>query len=548
MTDTASQSGSPFIPPEACDSKPAKASRESAKIPPWGSADLPAPRPLGLSNLAALIGPGIVMCGIQIGGGEWLFGPDVTAKYGGGLMWIATIAIVTQAFYNIECGRYALYCGEPVFTGFMRTAPGPAFWIGVTLVLSLASLIPGLSTNAAVLVATLWLDRPPTGADSFLVNTIAYITLGAVVFPVLVGGKIYNTLQIVMSIKVFTVLGFCLFLGVFFVGLEGWIDVFSGFLKFGNMPTIDVNGKDTVTNALTHFWSTGTLPVLALGNIAMLGAFAGYAGGGGLSNSAYGNFVRDKGWGMGSQVGAIASAVGGRGVTLSHVGKVFPITPENLQRWKSWWKYILTDQILIWVPGCFMGMALPALMSIQFAHNSEMYGKGVTYSQPLIAADGIRQSASLGNWAPILWIASLLVGLMVFLPSQMSIVDDFARRWTDILWSGSRFARSRLKDNQVHYLYYSILTLYVVWSFIMVTIFLLVGDAPKLMVTVIANLNNVALGFTAFHILWINCRLLPEPLRPRWYQRIGIACCGVFYMSLALLVFWAKVVPLVFGD
>ena len=548
MTGRASQSGSPFVPPEARDSRPASVPRENAKIPPWGSGDLPVPRPLGLSNLAGLIGPGIVMCGIQIGGGEWLFGPDVTAKYGGGLMWIATIAIVTQAFYNIECGRYALFCGEPVFTGFMRTAPGPAFWIGVTLILSLSSLIPGLSTNAAVLVATLWLDRPPTDADSFLVNAIAYITLGVVVLPILIGGKIYNTLQIVMSIKVFTVLGFCLFLGVFFVGMEGWIDVFSGFLKFGNMPTTDVDGKDTVTNSLTHFWSTGTLPVLALGNIAMLGAFAGYAGGGGLSNSAYGNFVRDKGWGMGSQVGAIASAVGGRGVTLSHVGKVFPITAENMQRWKSWWKYILADQILVWVPGCFMGMALPALMSIQFARNSEMYGKGITYSHPLIAADGIRQTASLGSWAPILWIASLLVGLVVFLPSQMSIVDDFARRWTDILWSGCYLVRRRLKDNQVHYLYYSILTLYVVWSFIMVTIFLLVGDAPKLMVTVIANLNNVALGFTSFHILWLNCRLLPEPLRPRWYQRVGIACCGMFYLSLALLVFWAKVVPLVFGE
>ena len=44
-----------------------------------------------------------------------------------------------------------------------------------------------------------------------------------------------------------------------------------------------------------------------------LGAFAGYAGGGGLANSTYSNYVRDKGWGMGKQVGAIASAVGGRG-------------------------------------------------------------------------------------------------------------------------------------------------------------------------------------------------------------------------------------------
>lgn len=546
MTNSASQPGNPFVPPVTPDSHINQGSTEGSQIPPWGTADLPSPKPLGLKNLTGLIGPGIVMCGIQIGGGEWLFGPEVTAKYGGGLMWIATIAIITQAFYNIECGRYALYSGEPVFTGFMRTAPGPAFWIGVTLIMSLASLIPGLSTNAAVLIVTLWLDRPPTGDDAFLVNTIAYITLGAVVLPVLIGGKVYDTLQFVMTIKVFTVLGFCLFLGVFFVGLDGWIDVFSGFFKFGNMPTKDTLGNDTVTNAFTHFWSTGTLPVLALGNIAMLGAFAGYAGGGGLSNSTYSNFVRDKGWGMGSQVGAIASAVGGRRVSLSHVGKVFPINAENLQRWKGWWKYILADQLLVWVPGCFMGMALPALMSIQFAHNSAMYGQNITYSQPLISADGIRQTTSLGGWAPILWVASLLVGLMVFLPSQMSIVDDFARRWTDILWSGSGWARRRLKDNQVHYLYYSILTIYVVWSFIMVTVFLLVGDAPKLMVTVIANLNNVALAFTAFHILWINCRLLPEPLRPRWYQRFGMICCGVFYSSLALLVFWTKVLPLMF--
>ena len=528
-------------------------------IPPWGTADLPTPRPLGLKNLAGLIGPGIVMCGIQIGGGEWLFGPDVTAKYGGGLMWIATIAIITQAFYNIEAGRYALYCGEPVFTGFMRTAPGPAFWMGTTLLLSLTFFIPGLSTNAAVLLTTLWLDRPPAVDDSALVNTFAYLCLGGVVLPVLIGGKVYNTLQFVMTVKVFAVLGFCLFLGLFFVGYEGWLDVFSGFLKFGNMPTQDASGKDTVTNAFTQLWTTGTLPVLALQNIAMLGAFAGYAGGGGLSNSTYSNFVRDKGWGMGSQVGAIPSAVGGRSVTLSHVGKVFPLTAENMRRWKGWWKYILTDQLLVWVPGCFMGMALPALMSIEFAHNSAMYGKKIAYSQPLIAADGIRQTTALGAWAPILWTVSLIVGLIVFLPSQMSIVDDFARRWTDILWSGSRRIQSRLKTSQVHYLYYAILSFYVIWSFIVLTVFLRieeaarlqkavkVQDAANMMVTMIANLNNVALGVTAFHILWINCRLLPEPLRPRWFQRVGIASCGMFYLGLALLVFWAKILPMVFG-
>ena len=517
-------------------------------LPRWGTADLPEPKPLGLSNLAGFIGPGIVMCGMQIGGGEWLFGPAITAKYGGSLMWIATVAIVTQMSYNIECGRYALYCGEPVFTGFMRTRPGPAFWVTVVMFLSVGSLIPGLSTNAAVLVTAMYLDRPPTADDAFLVNTIAYICLGIVILPVFVGGKVYNMLQVVMTAKVVIVLGFCLFIGVFYVSSQGWIDVFSGFFKFGNIPVDDGQGGEEVVNAFSYFFEHGQFPVMALTSIALLGAFAGYAGGGGLGNSSYGNFVRDKGWGMGSQVGAIASAVGGRDVTLSHIGKTFVINEENLRRWKAWWKYILTDQVLIWAPGCFMGMALPALISIEFAQNSPMFGADVPYAQSLISADGLRHAENLGAaTTQTLWIVTLFVGLIVFLPSQMSIVESFARRWTDIIWSGNRRIREKMEPDQVKYIFYSILGIYVLWSFIAATIFLSFGDAPKVMVLVIANLNNVAMGFTSFHILWINRTLLPKPLRPKWYNQLGIICCGVFYLGLAFLVFVAKVLPMITG-
>ncbi|HAV34380.1 MAG TPA: hypothetical protein DCX79_20470, partial [Planctomycetaceae bacterium] len=244
-------------------------------IPPWTVAELPEPQPLGLRNLAGLIGPGIVMCGIQIGGGEWLMGPDVTAKYGGNLMWVATIAILTQAFYNIECGRYALYCGEPVFTGFMRTFPGPRFWMAVTAVLCLTFLIPGLSTNAAVLLATVWLDRIPTAADGTLVNTLVFVTLGAVVLPVFVGGKVYNMLQWIMTAKVFVVLGFCLVMGVFFVSPQGWWDVFSGFLRFGNVPVASADGGESIVNLFGWRLEHGVWPAISLTHIATLGAFAG---------------------------------------------------------------------------------------------------------------------------------------------------------------------------------------------------------------------------------------------------------------------------------
>ncbi|MFO0064550.1 MAG: Nramp family divalent metal transporter, partial [Pirellulaceae bacterium] len=100
-------------------------------IPPWTLGELPEPKRLSWRNWRDFLGPGIVMMGIQIGGGEWLLGPAITAKYGGGLMWVATIAILLQVFYNMECGRYALYCGEPVLTGFMRCRPGPRFWVAL---------------------------------------------------------------------------------------------------------------------------------------------------------------------------------------------------------------------------------------------------------------------------------------------------------------------------------------------------------------------------------------------------------------------------------
>jgi hypothetical protein len=51
------------------------------------------------------------------------------------------------------------------------------------------------------------------------------------------------------------------------------------------------------------------------------------------------------------------------------------------------------------------------------------------------------------------------------------------------------------------------------------------------------------MGLTSFLILHINRRLLPEPLRPRWWQQIGIASCGVFYLGLAVLVFLTKQWP-----
>ena len=57
-----------------------------------------------------------------------------------------------------------------------------------------------------------------------------------------------------------------------------------------------------------------------------LAAFAAIAGMGGITNTSFSNYARDKGWGMGPLVAAIPSMIGGKKVELAHVGKAFPIS------------------------------------------------------------------------------------------------------------------------------------------------------------------------------------------------------------------------------
>jgi hypothetical protein len=225
----------------------------------------------------------------------------------------------------------------------------------------------------------------------------------------------------------------------------------------------------------------------------------------------------------------------------------------------------MLDQLLIWGPGCFMGMALPALLSLQFAPHSPLYkhvvNKEQDQPQAVLTADGIRNSPQFGSEttaepgrqrvspsAEGLWVLALFVGLAVFLPSQMSTVDDFSRRWTDTIWSSNQHVRKTMKSNQVKYIYYAILSFFVLSTLLVWLLFTWLDsyDSPQnLMVSVIANFNNLAIGISSLMILRINRNLLPPQLQPRWYHQAGILCCGVVYIGLFFLVIVAKFGPMV---
>src|SRR5262245_22481315 len=100
MNETATAVGTAFVVPHP----------GTPDMPRWESGELPEAPKLTARSWALLLGPGLVMGGAAIGGGEWLVGPLTTARYGGAILWLATVSILAQVLYNLEISRYTLYC------------------------------------------------------------------------------------------------------------------------------------------------------------------------------------------------------------------------------------------------------------------------------------------------------------------------------------------------------------------------------------------------------------------------------------------------------
>ena len=160
-------------------------------------------------------------------------GPLITAKFGGGLLWLALMSILGQLVYNIEISRYTLYSGEPIFSGKFRTLPGPLFWVCVYLVIDFGSLFPYLAANPATpLVALFKGTIPDPDRDAWLLRlTSIAILLGAMI-PLLFGGKVYNAIRVLMGFKLVYVMGFLLLVAVLFSTRSTWVEIASGFFKF----------------------------------------------------------------------------------------------------------------------------------------------------------------------------------------------------------------------------------------------------------------------------------------------------------------------------
>ncbi len=464
---------------------------DSRSLPAWEQADLPAPPPFSLRNAIAIIGPGAILLGTSIGSGEWLIGPAVTAKYGGALLWVATASIMLQVIMNMEFVRYTLYTGEPVFTGFMRTSPGRRFWGAAYAILAFLQLgWPGWALSAATAIAAAFLGRLPGDADRTLVIFWGYVTFFLTLAIVGYGAKIERTMELAEWIMVGLILAFLIFVGIFFVTPDTWGRVFAGFVTFGALP----EGADWL----------------------LLGGFAAYAGAGGVINGAISNWFRDKGFGMGAAVGFIPALIGGRQIHLTHTGKTFPLTAENKRRWDEWWKYAGADQYWVWVIGCFLGMGLPALITVQFIPpGTEITGFRVAAYQAEYLSQRLGQ---------VMWFLTLLTGFWILFSTQLGITDAFVRLVTDITWTSSGRVRDT-SGGDVRKVYYAVMLVFALWGCIAINL-----TQPLILILLGANMAGFNFIVLALHTIYVNRKYLPRELRPALWREVVMVLAALFFL------------------
>ena len=333
-------------------------------------------------------------------------------------------------------------------------------------------------------------------------------------------------------------------------------------LRFDNVGKgfVDIDGDEErdgagVANIFDSLFSGEGFPKIDWALIASLSALVAISGSGGLSNTPISNYTRDEGWGMGHHVGAIPSVVGGLEISLSHQGTVFnPDAPGAMPRWRRWFKHVMRDQLVIWLPACFIGLALPSMLSVEFLD------RGVTVPDKWVAAtmtaDGVA-SAVAGIEIPdnisdlsdaergdletqveearqeglgkTFWFLTIFCGFLVLAPSMSTSADGIIRRWVDVFWTTSDKLRS-MPPEEIRMVYFKVLACYALFGFVMLGFF-----KPDTLLKIATTIYNYALGISCLHTVYVNRSLLPKKLQPRKSVWLALVFFGVFFLFIALV-------------
>ena len=403
----------------------------SGALPAMKYRDLPEP-----VSMWRMLGPSIILAGLALGSGEFIFWPYITYKSGFVFFWACLLGVTTQYFLNMEITRWSLATGESAITSFVRLG---RFWAVIFLLLNIIPwMIPAWSKGAAQIFSwMIW--EPNLQADAatgiFVIAEEQYVTWFAIASmffcaAILTAGPVvYETVEKIQIVLVSAVVLLIIVLACWLVRWDAvvaqwWQVVTVGFPNF--IPPAD-SGLDTVF---------------------LLGALA-FAGAGGTTNLGQSNYVKDKGYGMGHHIGRITSPLTGQQEASSTVGFHFRDTAENRSRWRRWWRAACWEHFWSFFVTCLVCLVLLTLISYStfYGTDGELRDGAAKYGDKMnfVLGEANEVGTVIGPWAKKVF---LVMGIIILLTTEFGVLDAVTRISTDLVkvtwlrdhpnWSESR--------------------------------------------------------------------------------------------------------------
>ena len=132
-----------------------------------------------------------------------------------------------------------------------------------------------------------------------MMKGMAYLIFITALISLLFGGTIYRSLKVMMTFTLVVVFGFLLFLDLMYSKGDIWVELLTGFFKFGTVPiqtgleATEMAFRKNVQNIFTSLLSGNGFPKIDFSMFGSIAALAAIAGSGDLSNTPTSNYARD---------------------------------------------------------------------------------------------------------------------------------------------------------------------------------------------------------------------------------------------------------------
>ena len=454
------------------------------------------PKPVSFKKL---IGPSFVILALGLGSGEVILWPYLASNYGLGIAWGAILGITFQYFMNMEIERYALVKGESVFVGIYKLWKPAVYWFIISTFIGFG--LPGIIAASAKVMAGV------LGVEDFKWIAILFLLIVGLILSI--GKTVYGMMERVTKIIILIGVPFIFLLAVFVATKTDWSALFQGIIGKGE-----------------GFWF---LPE-GISIATFLAAFA-YSGAGGNLNLTQSIYIKEKGYGMGvysQKISSLFAKKEEREIILD--GTDCAETPEDISRFKKWWKLISIEHgFIFWFLGV-ISMIFLMLLSYATTHGLAGNAEGINF----VINEGIVIGQMILPFVGVLFL--VVVSIMLF-QTQLGVMDSTSRIMAENLAIKKLHGKKEGKIN-LSKIYY-----YFVWAQIAFGIILFLFNIyePKTLIILGAVINAFAMFVHLGLVFWLNHKSLPKVFRASLWRKIIIGIIFIFFGIFSFVVLWDKI-------